>query len=419
VSAVVRQQALTVVVPIAEGGAPALVKLLEDRREATEAALSRVTTLHFGRFVVLPPEGEDDPRGFKFAFESNFDGELGPHLDELWAHAGHQLQEFLRACSGSSSGPRSEQQFARFVADHSLASRAFFVACPGLSAERVRADARLRAAIHEYLDRNAPSLAGAPPRDIVEGLRSFLRGRIQAGAAFDLSHVERGLTDKTGTFWQVALLYPFELAFAVVRGLFFELADYLRARRRPPELSSAKIRARLDEVAKREHHGDQNGLTHLVPLKGGSFRRRTLKLALRLAQELALRGSRRGRLGELDSIHFARWIILDDGRLLFFGNYDGSWDACLGDFIERAAAGLSMIWSNTRDFPPTFGLFFGGARDEERFKRWARAHQHPTQIWYSAYPELSVREVLVNAELREILAGDLGPASVQRFCELC
>jgi hypothetical protein len=79
---------------------------------------------------------------------------------------------------------------------------------------------------------------------------------------------------------------------------------------------------------------------------------------------------------------------------------------------------LTMIWTNTVNFPATLGLFFRGARDEERFKRWTRAYQYTTQIWYSAYPSLSVGEVLANAEIREILAGELDSASAERLCRL-
>jgi hypothetical protein len=39
-------------------------------------------------------------------------------------------------------------------------------------------------------------------------------------------------------------------------------------------------------------------------------------------------------------------------------------------------------------------------------------------IWYSAYPTLGVREVLVAAELRELFARELEPVSAARVLEL-
>ncbi len=44
-----------------------------------------------------------------------------------------------------------------------------------------------------------------------------------------------------------------------------------------------------------------------------------------------------GKLGEISTIHFARWISIDHGqRLLFLSNYDGSWTNYLGDFRDEA-----------------------------------------------------------------------------------
>jgi len=40
-----------------------------------------------------------------------------------------------------------------------------------------------------------------------------------------------------------------------------------------------------------------------------------------------------------------------------------------------------------------------GATDEERFKAWTRAHQIPTQVWYSAYPTLTVANILNNRKI--------------------
>jgi hypothetical protein len=417
----VRQQALTVVAPVMDGQGPALERLLSERRKLVQAAFKRVRSLHFGRFVVLPPSNDENDQplvdGYKLAFESNFDGEIGPHLQALWASAGELIGEFLCLCSGFSPSADADS-FARFVADRSVTTNAFYVAHPGLSVEQVCADGRLRLAIDAYLDAEAARLAELPLPQVMQRLRAHLERLIADGADFQIAHVERGLSDKQGEFFAAARPYLFELVGAVLGGVPHEFSDYVRGKARPAKLDTPRIRERLDAIGAHEDRLEQNGLTHLVPIKPGRFRRETLKLMLRVAQELADRGGRVGRLGELDTIHFARWAILPDGRLLFFSNYDGSWEAYLGDFIDRASEGLTMIWTNTIQFPATLFQFFFGAKDEERFKRWTRAFQLPTQIWYSAYPNLSVSDVLSNAELREILARDFDEASIERFCQL-
>jgi hypothetical protein len=60
-------------------------------------------------------------------------------------------------------------------------------------------------------------------------------------------------------------------------------------------------------------------------------------------------------------------------------------------------------------------LLFKGARDEGAFKAWTRAYQVPTQVWYSAYPLLSVADVLKNARIRALLGSALTP---ERSAEL-
>src|SRR4029434_9514512 len=107
-----------------------------------------------------------------------------------------------------------------------------------------------------------------------------------------------------------------------------------------------------------------------------------------------------GDLDGLNTIHFARWVLIDEGkRLLFFSNYDGSWERYLGDFVDQEHIGLTSVWSNTEGYPKTTNLMFEGATDEERFKAWTRAHQIPTQLWYSAYPQLTTPNIGRNARI--------------------
>ena len=93
--------------------------------------------------------------------------------------------------------------------------------------------------------------------------------------------------------------------------------------------------------------------------------------------------------------------------MLFFSNYDSSWESYLGDFIDKASVGLTGVWSNTVLFPRTRWLFLDGATDEERFKAWARAQQTPTDVWYTAYKNLTVKNIINNKEIRKGLSGNL------------
>lgn len=144
-------------------------------------------------------------------------------------------------------------------------------------------------------------------------------------------------------------------------------------------------------VADREDLQLQNHLISLTRIKGGYFRRGLLKLILRAVNLLARVTENKGYLGNIATIHFGRFVIVEDEYLLFLGNYDGGWGSYLRDFKD--SVGLNAIWSQTKGFPRTFFLLMNGAQNERQFKRYARNSQIESAIWYSAYHDLSVAKI--------------------------
>jgi hypothetical protein len=63
-------------------------------------------------------------------------------------------------------------------------------------------------------------------------------------------------------------------------------------------------------------------------------------------------------------------------------------------------------------------LLFGGARDEQAFKGFLRAHQLPTQVWYAAYDQLSALNIVDNARIRAGLRGDMTELEAQNWLRL-
>ena len=171
------------------------------------------------------------------------------------------------------------------------------------------------------------------------------------------------------------------------------------------EAWTAADRQEFAAIAATEDHGMQNALSHVVPLREGVGRLAVLRAAHAYIAKVAVNHfSYVGQLGGIPTIHFAKWVLIDSGRrLLFFSNYDSSWESYLGDFVDQAAAGLNLAWSCTREYPKTTLLAFGGANDEESFKAWGRACQVPTQVFYSAYPDLSIQAVNNNTWIRHRL----------------
>lgn len=161
----------------------------------------------------------------------------------------------------------------------------------------------------------------------------------------------------------------------------------------------------------------QNHMFAVSRLKPGRFRALLLRFVYRGIEALAGH-FRPGHLADIGTIHFARWVKLPaTNRLLFFSNYDGSWESYLEDFITKARQGLTGVWSNTKDFPRTELLINKGATDGARFKRWARRQQRPTQFWYSAYPDLTANRIRTNAFVRAGIANARSESAAKAWIE--
>ena len=150
----------------------------------------------------------------------------------------------------------------------------------------------------------------------------------------------------------------------------------------------------LREMVRREDWVAQNHMGSIVPIRPGILRTIVIR-AGHLGLGLLLRvKATSGHLGSMRTVHFAHWAFLDNSsRLLFFSNFDHSWDSYLDDFIEKAHVGLTLAWGCGVGFPPTRFLIFDGASHGRRFKSWALASRAVSRFWYSAYPELTVDQI--------------------------
>jgi hypothetical protein len=211
---------------------------------------------------------------------------------------------------------------------------------------------------------------------------------------------------------------PVVLLLPVLVPLFVCLFALLRRQEKSDAPDPVASYFPIQNLASMEDRTIQNQLTHLVPIKPGWLRQLSLRGVLFTIDKIAHYVQNQGTLGDIPSIHFARWIIIDGGkRLLFFSNYDGSWENYLGDFIDKAHTGLTGVWSNTLGFPRTKLLLWEGATNELQFKQWTRAHQIPTQVWYQAYPDTTVNNVLQNAEIRGKVEGALAGDALAAWLE--
>ncbi|TIP31590.1 MAG: cytochrome, partial [Mesorhizobium sp.] len=101
----------------------------------------------------------------------------------------------------------------------------------------------------------------------------------------------------------------------------------------------------LDRILANEDHCAQNHLTAISTMKAGTLRRLALRLSFYLISISAQKVFKPGFLATINTIHFARWVLLPGtDKLMFFSNYGGSWESYLEDFIAKASEGLTGVW---------------------------------------------------------------------------
>jgi hypothetical protein len=163
-------------------------------------------------------------------------------------------------------------------------------------------------------------------------------------------------------------------------------------------------RPELDDLlalAALEDHDVTNQYTALGSVKPNWFRRALFPILLWLIDYFARHVYVRGHLGRIRTIHFARWVFLDKKRrMIFASNYDGSHEAYMDDFINKAGWGLNLAFNCGLGYPRTRWLIKDGISDEMKFKYTQRRHQLPTETWYRAYPGLTVYDLERNARVR-------------------
>jgi hypothetical protein len=196
----------------------------------------------------------------------------------------------------------------------------------------------------------------------------------------------------------ILLLLPTSIVFGVGFALYkalrrLEESDFTQDH---PALSPDQLKL----FASQEDHIVQNHLASMVLVKPGMLRGFLIRAALRALKFVVPLIAWNGYLGSMRTIHFAHWTLVgNSGRLLFLSNFDGSWQSYLDDFVDKAAHGLTLAWGNCVGFPRTEDLVLQGAAHGTQFKAWARQSQTQNILWYSAYSDLTVNQIIRNASI--------------------
>jgi hypothetical protein len=287
----------------------------------------------------------------------------------------------------------------------------------GRSVRQARQEAQLREAIQAYLDRPEHHWAGCSPTQVHAAVREFVT------ATEELRWARRPARPP-GLPWRIRQavhlvavpLLVLLLAPLVIAALPFWLVALRRHERTEPLPNIQLDQARVESLTALEDHVMQNPLSAVGLVKPGRFRLGTTMVVLRTVDYATRHVFTRGSLNGITTIHFARWAFVDDRRrLVFASSYDGSLESYMDDFIDKVAWALNAVFSNGVGYPKTRWLVLDGARDEQAFKKFLRANQVPTQLWYSAYDHLTAVNLDNNAHIRAGLLGPLRDADAERW----
>ena len=370
---------------------------------------ARLDRLHFARLVILDDKTTGDirayglePRTFPLylAFLGDIDGVVDSFLKELAGIASSGLRQIFSCCDGFDA----HTHLVRWMKQRIAPAIANYVNWRGRTVRRVREEAALHDVIEAHLTSHRHELLAHPPREIHSRLQAFVNAEKAIGRIV-LS--EERATPLTWRLRNLLHLIALPLFFVVALPLLIVLAPIYFLRLRQLEKSDPELCDRVDPVhsdnlASREDHLVTNQFTAMGSLKPGLVRLLTVIGVLTLVNWGARHIFTRGRLARIRTIHFARWVFLDDRkRMVFFSNYDGTVESYMDDFINKTGFGLNAAFSNGIGYPHTDWLVLGGCGDEQKYKNFLRRHTLPTQVWYKAYPGLTAIDLERNSRIRQ------------------
>ncbi len=411
------QETFLILAPVADGQLAALRALLAGmatRPGYADPANGLIPFAHFDRlhlarlFVVEVDTWQDirahgvSARPFPphLAFLGDIDGDRESFLAELVAKAGDGLRRIFAHCKGF----KPERDLLDWLRWRNVEEAANYVSMRGRTVRQVHEEAALKTALSARLPVEVAAHGTDDPALLYEALKVFVQNEQRAGRLT--------LTPAEPTPWRRAIrdyveLLGVPLVLLLASPLFLVAAPLLLMRLRQLERNDPEVLPRPDDarivyLGTFEDHDVTNPFTAAGDLKPGAFRRNAAAFFLYLLNYSARHVFGRGYLTRVQTIHFARWVFLDDKRrMLFCSNYDGSLESYMDDFINKVAWGLNLVFSNGVGYPRTQFLLKGGAEQEDKFKRFLRNRQQPTDVWYKAYPGLTAVDLAENGRIRQ------------------
>lgn len=412
------QYTFMITAPVQPGRLQPLRELLASMNNAPGLAdpanpllpFGQLRQLHVARFTLLEARTNDDLLDFgvvpgewpvSLCFIGDVDGDPGRFLAELVIRAEDGLRRIFGHCQGFID---PDGDLLQWLLANNLRPTANYVNWRGRTVEQVHEEQALHLALKHRVAELQAQHPRLPARELRRRLQRFVQQQ-QEQQHLRLSEPQpapagwhlRNLAHLLGVPAALLLLSPLMLlaapfyAYALRRQ---EDSDPYNEERPDPE--------HLQRLTLQEDLDVSNHFNVFGQVKPGRLRLITIRLGLLLLDYTSRHIYKRGYLTRVQTIHFARWVLLDDNRRVYFAsNYDGSADSYMDDFINKVAWGLNLVFSNGVGYPPTRWLLHGGARHEQLYKRTLRRNQLPSESWYKAYPGLSAFDLARNTRIRQ------------------
>jgi hypothetical protein len=364
--------------------------------------------LHFARLAVLedPTLADIEIYGIRpaqvptyLAFMGDCDGSAHDLLADMTRSAEEGLRRIFSYCRDFDPAAN----LLKWMLAHDQPAAACYVNWVGRTVRQIKEDSALQLCLSGRTPR-APPATVAEARTLHRELAEFIKGEVLAGR---LSLTPPAPTPLRWLIPHIAQLIAVPVVAIALLPAMIVLSPFFLWQLRRLETSDAEIcpppdlRA-LQALQSLEDVDVTNQYTAIGSLKPGWFRSALVQVLIVLVDYFARQFFTHGYLARVRTIHFARWVFLDGkSRMLFASSYDGVHEAYMDDFINKVAWGLNLIFSNGIGWPRTDWLITRGARREHLFKYFQRRHQIPSQVWYKAYPGLTLVDLERNHRIRQ------------------
>ncbi|SEM72245.1 hypothetical protein [Nitrosomonas marina] len=366
--------------------------------------------LHFARFVIIEAKTAHEitafgvnPRPWRptLAFLGDIDGDRVSFLTQLAEHAASGLKQIFSYCEDFSE---EDSDLLEWMKRHNVNQQANYVNWIGRTVKQIHEEAALHQSLSAYLQQIVDEVGRENIRQLRQKLLSYVEMEKHKG------RLTLTPPEPTPAGWKTKNLahkFGVPLILLLVSPIFLIIAPFFAIRlrmleRSDPELFIRTSREHIKTLTVQEDWDVSNQYSVFGDVKPGLFRLLTFKFIVFLTDYIAKHIYNRGYLTRIKTIHFARWVFVDNNHRVFFAsNYDGSHESYMDDFINKVGWGLNLLFSNGVGYPTTTWLIKDGAQREHPFKYTQRRHQLPTEVWYKAYSGLTAVDLARNSRIRQ------------------